>query len=288
MHRSAAHRRISCESQRGAMRSKSEYCSEPAVQVHRRTCLQQLAALSAAALVAPAHAAIVDEDVARRVFDSAALSVVSIADFKVQGGSEVAEGVGSGLVWDRVGPHIVTNFHCIAQLAADRTNTQRTVVTVEYTDGSSAQLPASIVATDAQHDLAVLRIDAAPDLVQPIKMGSSKGLRVGQSVFALGNPQGLSRTLTAGVVSGLNRAIPSPVNTLTYGAIQTDAPINGGSSGGALLDSGGRLVGISTATFGRKGSGRGSGVNFALPADLVTDIVPKLIVYGSASGKGLG
>ena len=70
--------------------------------------------------------------------------------------------------------------------------------------------------------------------------------------------------------------------------LQTDAPINGGSSGGALLDSGGRLVGISTATFGRKGSGRGSGVNFALPADLVFDIVPKLIVYGNASGKGMG
>lgn len=70
--------------------------------------------------------------------------------------------------------------------------------------------------------------------------------------------------------------------------MQTDAPINGGSSGGALLDSGGRLVGISTATFGRKGSGRGSGVNFALPVDLVVDIVPKLIVYGNASGKGMG
>lgn len=70
--------------------------------------------------------------------------------------------------------------------------------------------------------------------------------------------------------------------------LQTDAPISGGSSGGALLDSGGRLVGISTATFGRKGSGRGSGVNFALPADLVVDIVPKLIVYGNASGKGMG
>lgn len=161
---------------------------------------------------------------------------------------------------------------------------QRAVVSIGYTDGSSAQLPASIVATDAQHDLAVLRVDAAPDLVQPIKvrhecvitkshtiivwierhsgsgtvsftaspvgaphpgpaypeeqlqsggivmlqlscshgvqMGTSRGLRVGQSVFALGNPQGLSRTLTAGVVSGLNRAIPSPVNTLTYGAIQ--------------------------------------------------------------------
>ena len=80
--------------------------------------------------------------------------------------------------------------------------------------------------------------------------------------------------------------------TFTYRShvwcLQTDAPINGGSSGGALLDSGGRLVGISTATFGRKGSGRGSGVNFALPADLVIDIVPKLIVYGNASGKGIG
>ncbi|CAL8462843.1 g2377 [Coccomyxa elongata] len=275
-----------CSTSQGAC-SRSSGAQSPLLD--RRVCLRLLAGLAfATGSARQAHAAIVDEDVASRVFDLASYSVVSISDFKVKDGVEVEEGTGSGIVWDRVGPHIVTNYHCIAKLAQDTTKTQRTVVGIEGADGKLSQWPARIVATDAAHDLAVLQIDAPPDTLQPIKLGSSKGLKVGQSVFAIGNPRGLSSTMTAGVVSGLNRAIPSPVNTLTYGAIQTDAPINGGSSGGALLDSSGRLVGISTATFSRKGTGRGSGVNFALPSDLVLDIVPKLIVYGNASGKGLG
>lgn len=161
---------------------------------------------------------------------------------------------------------------------------------VELVDsmGMPAQFNARLVGTDAATDLAVLRIDAPPEMLAPAGIASSSALRVGQYVYAIGNPYGLSRTLTAGVVSGLNRAIPSPTGQRIPGAIQTDASISAGNSGGPLLNSGGQVVGINVATFTRAGSGRSSGVNFALPSDLVRKIVPNLIVYGTASGKGLG
>lgn len=164
------------------------------------------------------------------------------------------------------------------------------VTRVELVDsmGMPAQFNARLVGTDAATDLAVLRIDAPPEMLAPAGIASSSALRVGQYVYAIGNPYGLSRTLTSGVVSGLNRAIPSPTGQRIPGAIQTDASISAGNSGGPLLNSGGQVVGINVATFTRAGSGRSSGVNFALPSDLVRKIVPNLIVYGTASGKGLG
>eukprot|EP00884_Botryococcus_braunii_P000578 jgi/Botrbrau1/10520/Bobra.7_1s0004.1 len=232
------------------------------------------------------QAAIVDEEVAERVFNAAAPSIVSIFNFKNVNGEDIAEGTGSGIVWDTRG-HIVTNYHCISRLARDTTGSQKTIVGLTSGEGLTLELASEIVGLDPDHDLAVLRVDASPGVLSPIKVGTSSGLKVGQSVYAVGNPYGLSKTLTAGLVSGLNRTLPSPGNTKILGIIQTDASINRGSSGGALLDSAGRLVGLSTATFTRIQSARSSGVNFALPVDLLHDVVPKLIVYGSASGKGV-
>eukprot|EP00882_Tetradesmus_deserticola_P027889 GHRQ01031030.1.p1 GENE.GHRQ01031030.1~~GHRQ01031030.1.p1 ORF type:complete len:181 (+),score=39.96 GHRQ01031030.1:588-1130(+) len=132
-----------------------------------------------------------------------------------------------------------------------------------------------------------LQIDAPKSELVPIRMGTSADLKVGQAVYAVGNPYGLDKTLTAGVVGGLNRTIVAPTGTRIYGAIQSDASVNQGNSGGPMLDSFARLVGVNTASFTRANTGRGSGVNFALPADLVREVVPNLIVYGTAAGKGV-
>ncbi|KAK9820683.1 hypothetical protein WJX74_005702 [Apatococcus lobatus] len=261
-----------------------------AVQAHladctlpsRRSCLQtllpSLGLLLNSQVSLPAWAGLVDEDNADSVFQSAYPSVVSIVNSRRQGNADVEEGTGSGLVWDNHG-HIVTNYHCIAQLAKDKFGTQETRVGLAgRADGRDGQdWPATIVGTDPNHDLAVLRIEAPAEALKPVQLGTSNDLKVGQSLYAIGFPYGLSRTLTAGVVSGLNRDIPNPAGTKTRGAIQTDAAISQGNSGGPLLDSAARVVGINTATFTRQGTGRSSGVNFAIPMDLVYQIVPQLM-----------
>eukprot|EP00899_Mesostigma_viride_P002602 jgi/Mesvir1/12342/Mv00527-RA.1 len=157
----------------------------------------------------------------------------------------------------------------------------RQVVTTS-TKGEPLSLDARLVGFDRNTDLAVLQVDVPSDSrLQPIRLGSSKDLRVGQNCYAIGNPYGLSYTLTAGVVSGMARNIPSPGGVAIPGAIQTDAAISQGNSGGPLLDSSGRAIGINTATFTRKGSGMSSGVNFAIGMDTVYSVVPRLIVSGS-------
>ncbi|DBB06031.1 TPA: Protease Do-like 5, chloroplastic [Trebouxia sp. C0006] len=252
----------------------------------RQALLGLLGGLTLSLQPLPALAGLIDEKQADKVFESANQSVVSIADYKVANGNEVSEGTGSGFMWDTYG-HVVTNYHCVAKFATDRIGAQVTRVGIVDANGDTIEYPASLVGTDAQHDIAVLLVDAPLQSFVPVQVGTSADLRTGQSVYAIGNPLGFSKTLTAGVVSGLNRAIPSPVGTKTYGAIQTDAAISAGNSGGPLLDSSARVIGINTATFTRTGTGRSSGVNFALPIDLVMTVVPNLIVYGTASGKGV-
>ncbi|KAG1670359.1 hypothetical protein FOA52_000119 [Chlamydomonas sp. UWO 241] len=239
-----------------------------------------------------------------RVFDVAAPSVVSIVNYKTEAGVRVAEAVGTGVVWDAFG-HIVTNYHVIANVDKAMLPLLTKVLVSDATGRNVTECSVELAGADALHDLAVLRIvgtdgagvDASgsgdggggasgpPPPLTPIRLGRSADLKVGQYTFAIGSSFGLSRTLSAGVVSGLDRSIPSPVGTRIYGVVQTDAAINAGNSGGPLLDSSARLVALNTATFTRSGTGRGSGVNFALPADLLADVVPKLIVYGNAMGK---
>ncbi len=177
----------------------------------------------------------------------------------------VPSGSGSGFFWDKFG-HVVTNAHVIRGAArAD----------VHLADGRI--LPARLVGQAEQYDLAVLKIDVANMSPEPLEVGVSEALKVGQSVLAIGNPFGLDWTLTTGIVSALEREIPTQTGSIE-GLIQTDAAINPGNSGGPLLDSSGRLVGVNTAIFSP--SGASVGIGFAVPVDTVGRVVPQLIASG--------
>jgi S1-C subfamily serine protease len=132
----------------------------------------------------------------------------------------------------------------------------------------------------------VLRIGVAVDRPPPLPVGSSADLRVGQKVFAIGNPFGLDWTLTTGIISALNRELPGETGAVIQGLIQTDAAINPGNSGGPLLDSAGRLIGVNTAIFSP--SGASAGIGFAVPVDVVNRVVPRLIATGRDVRPGLG
>lgn len=226
-----------------------------------------------------AAAAVIEEEAAQNIFDSASACAASV-HIRLSNGE--AEGLGSGIVWPDGRGHVVTNYHVIKSIVSDRSGSKALTVglIIDETE-KSTEYAAEVLQTDADNDLAVLRIDAPPAMLAKVTVGSSRQLRVGQSVFAIGSPFGYGKSLSAGVVSGLNRAIPSPVGTMIRGAIQTDAAISSGNSGGPLLDSRGHLVGVNTSTFTRLGTGRSSGVNFAIPADLLVQVIPAMIVSGT-------
>ncbi len=183
-------------------------------------------------------------------------------------------GTGSGFVWDTRG-HIVTNLHVIEKA-------QGAMVTLHDNSHHSARL----VGFDKSHDLAVLKIEAPAGKLAPIAVGESAQLQVGQKVFVIGSPFEFDHTLTTGVISGLNRRVPTSSDRKIHGAIQTDAAINPGNSGGPLLDSAGRLIGINTAIFSE--SGGSNGIGFAIPVDVVNVIVPDLIQDGQISRAWMG
>ena len=178
----------------------------------------------------------------------------------------IPKGTGSGFVWDEDG-NIVTNFHVIAGAAEAR---------VRLSDGRD--FGARLVGASPAHDVAVLRFAASSSLT-PVLIGTSSDLKVGQKVFAIGNPFGLDWTLTTGIISALDRALPAEDGrSLIEDLIQTDAAINPGNSGGPLLDSAGRLIGVNTAIFSP--SGASAGVGFAVPVDTVNRVVAQLIARG--------
>lgn len=178
----------------------------------------------------------------------------------------IPTGTGSGFVWDEDG-NVVTNFHVIAGAAAAR---------VRLSDGRD--FDARLAGASPANDLAVLRVAASSSLT-PVLIGTSADLQVGQKVFAIGNPFGLDWTLTTGIISALDRALPAEDGrNLIEHLIQTDAAINPGNSGGPLLDSAGRLIGVNAAIFSP--SGASAGVGFAVPVDTVNRVVPQLIAHG--------
>jgi S1-C subfamily serine protease len=214
------------------------------------------------------------------VFRASAPRVVHIENLAVRADPfrrnvlAMPRGTGSGFVWDASG-HIVTNFHVIQGADAVR---------VTLSDGSAWS--AALVGFVTDKDLAVLKIDTPTGLLDPVELGSSADLVVGQHVLAIGNPFGLDHTLSTGVISGLGREIMSVGNRPIQGVIQTDAAINPGNSGGPLLDSRGRLIGVNTAIFSPTGAS--AGIGFAVPVDTVKSIVTQLIEHGRVVRPGLG
>jgi len=186
----------------------------------------------------------------------------------------VPRGTGSGFIWDDAG-HVVTNYHVIEGASE---------ATVKLVDGSDYKC--SLVGASPVHDIAVLKIGSRYKPPPPVPLGASHDLKVGQRVFAIGNPFGLDWTLTSGIVSALNRSLPGERGSLVEHLIQTDAAINPGNSGGPLLDSAGRLIGINTAIYSP--SGTSAGIGFAVPVDTVNRVVPQLIRFGKYVRPSLG
>jgi S1-C subfamily serine protease len=222
-----------------------------------------------------------DEQATIELFEKSRDSVVYIStaqrvlDVWTRNVFTVPRGTGSGFIWDDAG-HVVTNFHVIEGASQ---------ATVKLADGRD--YPAALVGASPAHDIAVLRIGVGFKRPPPVPIGTSHDLKVGQKVFAIGNPFGLDWTLTTGVVSALDRSLPNerggpPIEHL----IQTDAAINPGNSGGPLLDSAGRLIGINTAIYSP--SGASAGIGFAVPVDTVMRVVPQLIKTGRYVRPALG
>ena len=184
------------------------------------------------------------------------------------------QGSGSGSVIDTKG-HILTNHHVVAD--AEK---------LEVTLGDGSKWPAKLVGSDPDNDLAVIKIDAPREKLKVISMGDSKNLKIGQKVLAIGNPFGLQRTLTTGVISSLGRTIRSAAGTLIEDVIQTDAAINPGNSGGPLLNSDGEIIGINSAIISP--SGGNVGIGFAIPVNTAKRVVPDLLVKGYVSYPWIG
>jgi S1-C subfamily serine protease len=209
-----------------------------------------------------------EEQRAISIFEEARAAVVYITtlvsrtDFFTLKVFEIPQGTGSGFIWDEAG-HIVTNFHVIYEAQ-----------NVQVTLSDRSIFKAEVVGTAPDKDLAVLRIKAPREKLPPIRIGTSSDLKVGQSVYAIGNPFGFDQTLTTGIISALGREIESLTRRPIQGVIQTDAAINPGNSGGPLLDSAGRMIGVNTAIYSP--SGAYAGVGFAVPIDTINRIVPQV------------
>ncbi len=250
--------------------------------LERQTSPTALEPAQEAAALRPAAALLAGDLEGRlqEIYATASPSVVNIRVFVQAVGQAVpaapmAQGEGSGFVWDRQG-HIVTNNHVVS--GARR-------ITVTFADGTTA--PAAVVGTDPDSDLAVIKVDPTVTKLQPVTVGDSTQVKVGQFVVAIGNPFGLEGSMTFGIVSALGRTLPaggesalaSQGSTYTIpDIIQTDAPVNPGNSGGVLLDLNGNLIGVPSAIESPVRAS--SGVGFAIPSAIVKKIVPELIQNG--------
>jgi S1-C subfamily serine protease len=214
------------------------------------------------------------------LFENSAPSVCFITtlnqqrDYWSRNITEIPAGSGSGFIWDTDG-HIITNFHVLQNA---------TKFKVTLSDGSAWD--GTVIGVEPNKDLAVLKIEAPKDKLKPISVGRSSNLKVGQSVYAIGNPFGLDQSLTTGVISALGREITSVGGRPIRDVIQTDAAINPGNSGGPLLDSGGRLIGVNTMIYST--SGASAGIGFSIPVDEVNWVVSDLIKYGEVKRPKIG
>jgi 2-alkenal reductase len=230
--------------------------------------------------IAPRGALADFEQTSVALFERVSPSVVQVVVPRSQGSFSESEGepgqagVGTGFVWDDAG-NIVTNAHVVG------TSDQVVIRTA-----AGNVLSAEVVGRAPNQDIAVVRLTSRGSLPPPVAIGSSADLKVGQSVYAIGNPFGLDQSLTTGIISALKRRMPTAGGREVTDVIQTDAAINPGNSGGPLLDSAGRLIGVNTAILSP--SGTNAGVGFAIPVDAVNRVVPELIRSGRVPTPGIG
>lgn len=226
----------------------------------------------------PLSALTADEDENTRIYGEAGRSVVNIVTTSVSYdffyNPAPSTGSGSGVIVDRLG-HIVTNYHVIDGAKS-----------IDVTLFDASRYKAEVVGEDPGSDIAVLKINALEAKLTPVAFGDSSNLKVGQKALAIGNPFGLERTLTVGVVSSLGRTMRAPNGRLIRGIVQTDAAINPGNSGGPLLNSSGRMIGVNTAIFSTvEGS---IGIGFAIPVNSVKKVLPQLLSKGYVARAWLG
>jgi len=208
------------------------------------------------------------------LFEKSEESVVKIKVERIGSATDTG-GLGSGFVYDNLG-HIITNAHVVD--GANKT-------TVTFLDGS--QYNAEIIGEDRFTDIAVIKVSEKPRLLHPLQMGDSSLLQVGEQVAAIGNPFGLSGSMTSGIVSQMGRLIATPDTAFSIpDVIQTDAAINPGNSGGPLLNMKGQVIGINTAI--QSGTGEFAGIGFAIPSNTVSKIVPTLIEDGKYHHPWIG
>ena len=196
-----------------------------------------------------------------------------VIDYLAGVAEEVPAASGSGYVWDTAG-HIVTNYHVIKDAQG---------VTVSFEQHT---FDAKLVGVEPRKDIAVLAVDAPPNLLKPVRVPHHATLEVGQKVLAIGNPFGLDHSLTVGIVSALGRQVQGIAGVTIRDMIQTDAAINPGNSGGPLLDSAGQIIGMNTMIFSKSGSS--AGVGFAVPISTIARVVPQLIKNGKVEQLGIG
>lgn len=231
-----------------------------------------------ASFVSGAGAYTAEEETNIRIYNDYSPSVVNIVSttvsFDLLFNPVPSQGAGSGVVVDDEG-HIVTNFHVVDGARS---------LDVTLFDGSRYR--AEVVGLDPGDDLAVIKIDAPASRLHPVRLGDSSGLKVGQKVFAIGNPFGLEKTLTVGIVSSVGRTLRASNGKLISGVIQTDAAINPGNSGGPLLNTDGEMIGVNSAIF--TPTGGNVGIGFAIPSNTVARVLPDLLDKGFVSRAWLG
>jgi putative serine protease PepD len=198
----------------------------------------------------------------------------SFGGFGPGGGGQTQQAEGSGFVIDTSGD-IVTNQHVVDGA---------TSITVRFKDGKTAK--ATLVGSDPSTDIAVIKVDVAASELHPLTLGTSSNVQPGQPVAAIGSPFGLTETMTSGIVSAIDRTIQAPNNYSIAGAIQTDAPINHGNSGGPLLDMSGNVIGVNAQID--SDSGGNDGVGFAIPIDTVKSVAKTLTAGGKVEHAYLG
>lgn len=220
-----------------------------------------------------------DEIVSVRVYEANNRSVVNISTVALRAdrfffGSVPEEGNGSGAIFDKSG-HVLTNYH-VVQGARQ----------INVTLFNEESFPAKLVGADPVNDVAVIKIEAPEDVLFPVVLGDSEQLKVGMRVFALGNPFGLERSMSQGIISSLNRTLEIQKNWVIKSIIQIDASINPGNSGGPLIDSHGRVIGMNTAIASRVD--QSAGIGFAIPVNLIRRVVPELIQHGRVIRGDIG